>query len=155
MKKFKKKNKILWIITFLLISALTVSMLFAFVRIDRNEKTKTLGDSFFTYSIGVIDEDGTFKDGSTAICTKDFYTVDGLICELEENANISYQIFFFDSEKEFLDDSLLSENFDSAEDTVPESAAYFKIMIIPANDTEVTFFEINDYASQLNVTFNK
>ena len=61
MKNFKKKNSVnslKWILTYVLIAILSLSMVVAFVKIDKNEKTKTLGDSFFTYSIGVIDEDG-------------------------------------------------------------------------------------------------
>ena len=59
MGSFKKRlnvNKIKWYITFFFIAMLTVAMVFAFVKIDKQEKTKTLCSSSFTYSIGLLDD---------------------------------------------------------------------------------------------------
>lgn len=85
MSSFKKrinKNSIKWIITFTLLSLLLVSVVFAFVKIDRNEKTKKLGTSSFTYAIGLLNEKGEYEQGTSSIYLKDFCSVDGLTVEV-------------------------------------------------------------------------
>jgi hypothetical protein len=155
MSKFNKKKKnIKWIITFILISLLSVSMIFAFVKIDKNEKTKTLGTSVFTYSVGLIDETGKYEEGKSSIYTKDYYSTDGLTIELAEDSSVTYKIFWYDSNKEFLlASSDLSADFPTS--SVLENAKYFRLMVTPTNDSEVSLFEIRTYASQLTVTINK
>jgi hypothetical protein len=157
MGSFKKRlnvNKLKWYVTFFLIAILTVAMVFAFVKIDKQEKTKTLGSSSFTYSIGLLDEDGGYEQGTTSIYLKNYYSVDGLSVELDDDATVTYKVFFYDSEKEFIESTAdLNEDFDSS--STPETAEYFRIMITPTNDPEVSFFEINTYAGQLSVSINK
>lgn len=157
MSSFKKRfnnNSIKWIITFTLLSLLLVSVVFAFVKIDRNEKTKKLGTNSFTYAIGLLNEEGEYEQGTSSIYLKDFCSVDGLTVEVKEKATVTYKLFFYDEDKEFLSaTSDLSLNYDSA--SIPSSAEYFKIMITPTNDAEVSFFEISGYASQLTVSVNK
>lgn len=159
MSSFKKRmsaSNIKWIITFTLISILSIAIIFAFVKIDKNEKTKTLGTNLFTYEIGLLDVEGEFEEGTSSICMKDFQDVDGLSIEIDDKATITYKLFFYDADKEYIAESVtsdLSSNYDSS--LTPETAEYFKIMITPTNDAEVSVFEINDYASQLTVTVNK
>lgn len=153
--KHAKRDKVKWIVTFTLITFLCIALIFAFVRIDRNEKTKTIGADIFTYSIGILDESGEYEQGTSSIYTNDFYSVDGLTIEIKDKATITYQLFFFDAEKEFISSSSegLSLNFDSS--TIPENAEFFKVVITPTNDAEVSWTEIGTYAGQLTVTVNK
>ncbi len=154
MSSFKKRMNIKWIITFILIAMLTVALIFAFVKIEKNEKTKTLGTNSFTYAIGLLDAEGEYEQGTSSIYLKDFESVDGLTVEVKDKATVTYKLFFYDENKEFIDmTSDLSLNFDSS--STPETAEYFRIMITPTNDAEVSFFEINDYAGQLTVSVNK
>jgi len=157
MSSFKRrsaKGNIKWIITFALISILIVGMIFAFVKIDKNEKTKTLGTSSFTYSIGILDAEGKYEQGTTSIYTKEYHSVDGLTVEVDEDATVKYSIFFFDKDEKFVDKtSDLSLNYDGT--STPETAEYFKIMITPTNDAEVSWSEIGRYAGMLTVTVNK
>lgn len=158
MSSFRKKrisvSNIKWIITFVLIAMLSVAVIFAFVKIDKNEKTKTLGTNSFTYAIGLLDAEGEYEQGTSSIYTKDYYSVDGLTVELEEDATITYKLFFYDENKDFIDmTSDLSLNYDSS--STPETAEYFKVMITPTNDAEVSWTEISTYAGQLTVTVNK
>lgn len=157
MSSFKKRmsaNNIKWLVTFVLIAMLTLAVIFAFVKIDKNEKTKELGSSSFTYSIGLLDESGDYEQGTTSIYTKNYYSVDGLVCDLDEDATVTYKVCFYDEDKEFLSvtDSLST---DSDSTIVPASAEYFRIMITPTNDAEVSLFEVSNYAGQLTVTINK
>lgn len=152
--KHLNANKIKWIITFVLIAMLSIAVVFAFVKIDKNQKTKTLGTNSFTYAIGLLDAEGEYVQGTSSIYTKDFTSVDGLTVEIKEDATITYKLFFYDADKEFVDKtSDLSLNYDGS--SIPSTAEYFKIMITPTNDAEVSFFEIGTYAGQLTVTVNK
>ena len=154
-KKRKNKNGVMFFISFLLIAVLSVAVIFAFVKIDKNEKTKTLDSNRFTYSIGLLDETkGDYVQGTSSIYTKDFYNVDGLIIDVDEDATVKYKLYFFDENQELISTSEeLSSDFDST--TTPEGAKYFKVMITPTNDVEVSRSEISTYASQLTVTINK
>lgn len=157
MSSFKKRmsaSNIKWIITFVLIAMLSVAVIFAFVKIDKNEKTKTLGTNIFTYAIGLLDAEGEYEQGTSSIYMKDYYSVDGLTVELKDKATVTYKLFFYDEDKEFIDmTSDLSLSYDSS--STPATAEYFRIMITPTNDAEVSFFEIDDYAEQLTVSINK
>ena len=160
MSSFKKRifsaKNFKWIITFTLISILSIAVIFAFVKIDKNEKTKTLGTNSFTYAIGLLDAEGEYEQGTSSIYMKDYYSVDGLTVEIEDKATVTYKLFFYDADKEYIPNSAtpdLSLNYDGS--SAPVTAEYFRIMITPTNDAEVSFFEINNYASQLTVTINK
>ena len=157
MSSFKMRmsaNNFKWVVTFVLIAMLSIAVIFAFVKIDKNEKTRTLGTSSFTYSIGLLDSEGEYKQGTSSIYLKDYYSVDGLTIELKDKATVTYKLFFYDEDKEFVDmTSDLSLSYDST--STPATAEYFRIMITPTNDAEVSFFEIDDYAKQLTVSINK
>lgn len=157
MSSFKKRmsaNNIKWLVSLFLIAILSVAVVFAFVKIDKNEKTRTLGSNIFTYSVGLIDTEGKFEQGTSSIYTKDFTSVDGLTVEIKDDATITYKLFFFDKDEKLVEmTSALSSDYDSS--LTPETAEYFKIMITPTNDAEVSWFEIGTYAKQLTVTVNK
>lgn len=157
MSSFKKKiskTNLKFIVAFVLIALTAMASVVALAKIENKETTKTLGSGSLTYSIGLLDSEGAYEQGTTSIYSKDFESVDGLTIKVDENATITYSIFFFDADKKI--DSIqsdLTSDFDSSE--IPENAEYFKLMITPTNDAEVSFFEINTYAGQLTVTINK
>lgn len=157
MSSFKRRmsgSNFKFLITFILLAILSLAIVFAFVKIDKNETDKTIGTNFFTYSIGLLDEEGEYKQGTSSIYMKDYETVDGLTVEIKDKATITYKLFFFDKDKNFVDKtSELSAS--NSTFTVPATAEYFKLMITPTNDAEVSLFEINTYASQLTVKVNK
>ena len=85
---------------------------------------------------------------------KDYYSVDGLTIELKDKATVTYKLFFYDEDKEFIDmTSDLSLNYNNS--SIPTTAEYFRVMITPTNDAEVSWNEISTYAGQLTVTVNK
>ena len=157
MSSFKKrltKTNLKWLVTFVMIALLSLATIFAFVKIDKNETTKTLGSNAFTYSIGIIAEDGEIKQGTSSIYMKNLNEVDGLKVELEEDATVTYSIFFYNAEENLVDKKVdLTSNFDSSE--IPADAEFFRILVTPINDAEVSIFELNGYVSQLTVTINK
>lgn len=149
----KTKKVIVTIATVLI--TLTIFGLIAslFVKLDRQTSTTTIGSE--SYSIGTLDESGKFVEGDTAIYMRKAITTDGLKVELADNAEITYQIFFYDEKDQFISATdALSEDFTGA---IPENAKSAKIMITPTADADgkVTFFEISGYANQLTVTVKK
>lgn len=154
MSSFKQRLNFRWIITWIILGLLSISMIFAFVKIDKNQDTKEINGSVFNYSIGLLDEEGAYEQGTSSIYLKDYYSVDGLVIKLEEDATVTYKLCFYDEDKEFIEQTdSLSGNYDSS--AIPETAEYFRVMITPTNDSEVSFFEIDDYAKMLTVTINK
>lgn len=153
-KKRFSKNDIKWIVSLVLIAMLTIAVIFAFVKIDKNEKTKTLEANFLTYAVGLLDAEGEYEQGTSSIYLKDYYSVDGLTCDLEDDATITYKICFYDEDQNYLSStSSLNSDYDGT--AVPSNAEYFRIMITPTNDAEVSLFEVSTYANQLTVTINK
>ena len=152
-KKFDSLN-LKWIISLVLIALLSVAMVFAFVKIDKTETTKTIGGNSFNYSVGLLDEEGKYEQGTSSIYMKNFYDVDGLDVDLADDATVTYKISFYDADQKFVSmtDSL-SEDFDGS--TTPENAEYFRIMVTPTNDPEVSWTEIGRYAGMLTVSISK
>ena len=77
-------------------------------------------------------------------------------CELKDDANIKYQLFFYDKDGEFISASAeLTADYDGT--NIPETAESVKIMITPIEDEDgkVSLMEVLGYANQLTVTVNK
>lgn len=150
----KKSDMVKWIITFIVGLLLIAAVVALFVKLHRQTTTTTIGGE--AYSIGTIDETGAYKEGDTAIYMRKAITTDGLKCELEENAKIKYQLFFYDKDGKFLSASAeLTTNYDGT--NIPETAESVKIMITPTADEDgkVSLMEVLGYANQLTVTVNK
>ena len=149
----KKSDMVKWIITFIVGLLLIAAVVALFVKLDRQTSTTTIGGE--AYSIGTIDETGEYKEGDTAIYLRKAITTKGLKCELEENAKIKYQLFFYDKDGKFL--SASAEQTADFNGPVPENATSVKIMITPTEDEDgkVSVVEVLGYANQLTVTVNK
>ena len=157
MSSFKKrfsKNNLKWFVTYLLISVLAIGLIFAFAKISDSEETKTLKSNIFTYSIGCIDDEGKFDKDDSSICLRDFYLVEDVVIEIDDKAEVTYKMFFYDEDEKFIRcTNDLSSDYDSS--ITPATAKYFKLVIIPVEDSDVSVFEIGSYASQLTITVNK
>lgn len=152
MKPFKgnKKNLAILIASvlgFVLLLSLIIAL---FVKLDRQTTTQEIGRE--AYSIGLLNEDGSEKDGKTAIRTG-FITVDGLACDLQDKADITYELYFYDGDEKFI-----SASGSQAVDwsgSVPGNAKYVRIVITPKADEEVTLLEVRGYMEQLTVRVNR
>lgn len=151
LRRHMTSDKTKWMITFVLIALLAVGVIFAVVKLNKQITTQTIGTT--AYSIGMLDEKGEYAQDTSSIYTKNHIKTDGLQCELAENARITYKLYFYDKDKEFLS-ATTAQSTDYAGE-IPETAKYVKIVITPTNDAEVSIFEKGDYAQQLTVTVNK
>ena len=151
--RHKKSDMVKWVVTLLVGLALIAAVVALFVKLDRQTSTTTIGGE--AYSIGTIDETGEYAEGDTAIYLRNGITTDGLKCELADDAQIKYQLFFYDADGAFLEAS--EELTSDWNGSAPEGAESVKIMITPTEDEDgkVSLFEVLGYADQLTVTVNK
>lgn len=147
----KKLDLIFKIIVCVLLVALIGGVTYAIVRVVQKDETKEI--SSLAYKIGALDDNGAFMNNTASIVSKDFISSDGLTVKLQENAEVSYKVFFYDTDKAFVSASEV-QSADYA-GTIPENAKYAKIVITPLHDAEVSIFEMSGYAKQLTVTVNK
>lgn len=151
--KNKKLKKVALITGGVLGVVLTAGII---VGVANNKETKDVG-GYFSYEIGTLDESGEETRGDTsAIRMKNFQKVKGLNVELEKNATVTYEIFYYDKDKNFLESLEQTDDYDESE--LPGGAAtaeYFKIVITPTSDAEVSKSEISKYEKQLEVTIDK
>lgn len=156
-KKMKAKTK-KWLKVGCMIIAtvLTLGVVVTIASRCDSSKTKELGA--FDYKIGALsDTDGkTVKDDKSGLVSKDIYDIDGLTVELAKDADVKYQLNFYDKDKEWLSVSTYSEDFDAdkVEALKTIGAEYARIEIIPLEDEdgEVGLFEKSSYIKQVTVT---
>lgn len=155
MSRFRTgKNRILTVITFILCLALLGGVIGLAVKLERQTSINKLGGE--AYSIGAIDEKGDYKESTASIYTRKGITVDGLKCELQENAKIKYQLFFYDKDGKFVSaSSELTSDFNGT--GTPTTAKTVKIVIIPTADEDgkVSLTEVLGYAAQLSVQYSR
>lgn len=127
-----------------------------FFGLSGNDDTKTVNSSSF--SIGAIDAEGKAIDSKLSLYTKDKNTIEGLEITIVDEPTITYQVFFYDEDGNFVSASeSLDTDFDAT--TIPEGASTFRIVITPdevdGEAVEITTLNKSTYAKQLEVTFNK
>lgn len=126
------------------------------IGVANNKDTKDVG-GVFAYEIGTLDTNGEKTKGDTsAIRSKDFNSVKGLSVELAKDATVTYELFFYDKDYAFLESLKQTDDYDKSElPSGAETSAYYKIVITPTNDAEVSWTEISKYEKQVTVTIDK
>lgn len=157
-KKVSSKWKVVClIIVGVLAMILTFGLIAGFVR-DAGDDRKQVAGAGYHWEIGSLDAAGKETDGDTScVRTKNYYSADDLDINLEKDATITYVVYFFDEDKNFLAVSAeQTDDFDMSE--APETDVeieYFKIVVTPKADAEVSALEIQGYIEQLEATVNK
>ena len=153
LQKHKTADKIKWIIVFLLLIGLIATTATLFVKLDRQTTVTQIGAE--AYIIGTLGEDGKKADGDTSIVTRSAVTVDGLKVDIADDATVTYTIYFYGSEDEFISKTnALSADFNG---DIPETAKTAKIVITPTADEDgkVDLTEVLGYVGQVTVTINR
>ena len=154
LKRHKTSDMIKWVIVFLLIIGLIATTVTLFVKLDRQTTVTEIGAE--AYIIGTLDDEGAETDGDTSIVTRNAVTTDGLKVEIADDADVTYTIYFYGSEDEFISKTdALTEDFDGS--AIPENAETAKIVITPTADEDgkVDLTEVLGYAGQVTVTVNR
>jgi len=116
-----------------------------------DDPTKTLNPS---WAIGGLTAQGQYLETKESIYTKNAFECQGLDIEIDFDNNISYQVFFYDFENDFLSSTgKLTANYN--EETTPVLASYARIVVTPKDDQKISWYEKGGYADQLTITVNK
>ena len=153
LRKHKASDMVKWVIIFLIAIGLIGAVITLVIRLDRQTTVTEIGAELYT--IAALDENGKQTDGDTSIVTRSAFTTDGLKVEIEDEATVTYTLYFYGSENEFISKTAaLSEDFDGS---IPENAETAKIVITPIEDEDgkVELTEVLGYAGQVTVTVNK
>lgn len=143
------------------IAALAMASVVAFVKIGKLEKTKDVGT--LSYSIGTINEqDGKKAKSEHSLRSKHLSADKFDKIVIQDKPDVTYQIFYYNADKKFIGKSAdLSADTTELEktqtvETVTENVKYFRV-VIKVTDTakKVTIFNMNKYVKQVTVTLNK
>lgn len=143
------------------IAALAMASVVAFVKIGKLEKTKDVG--MLSYSIGTINEqDGKEAKSEHALRSKHLSADKFNKIVIQDKPDVTYQIFYYNADKKFIGKSAdLSADTTELEktqtvETATENVKYFRVVIKVTNTAKkVTIFNMNKYVKQVTVTLNK
>lgn len=124
------RNKTKFYIIFVSIALIAVAIICAFFKIDGLVANKKLSNS--NYGVGAISAEGKVIESKLSFYTKDLLAVEGSEITLEDDATISYRVFFYDEDEKFLSATEeINENL--SEEDIVEGAKFFRVMITPAD----------------------
>lgn len=147
--KAKTKNILLIVLSCVLI----FGALFGIIALFSNEDDSTTKKVSPSYSVGGLTADGKYLETDESIYTKDAFECDGLIVTPIFESTISYELYFYDFDGNFIESTgKLTESY---KEELPFSCKSCRIVITPNNDTEIKWYEINSYTKQLNIEVSK
>ena len=106
------------------------------------------------YEVGSLNTTGKYAEAEDKLYTKTAFKCKGLTVKLDFDANVEYQIFFYDEDEYYISST---EKLDASyNDEVPENAVYARIVIYPefgsdVSEPSITIFNKGDYTKQLLV----
>ena len=153
LRKHKTADAVKWVVVFLLVIGLIGAVITLFVMLDRQTTVTEIGAE--QYMIGGLDDEGAAAEGDTSIVTRGTFTTDGLKVELADEAEVTYELYFYDADGEFVSKTAaLSADFNGE---IPENAEYAKCVITPTADEDgkVDLTEVLGYAGQVTITVNR
>ena len=154
LRKHKTADAVKWVVVFLLVIGLIGAVITLFVMLDRQTTVTEIGAE--AYTIAALDDSGEQTDGDTSIVTRNAFTVDGLKVAIADDATVTYALYFYDADGEFVSKTAdLSADFDGS--AIPENAESAKIVITPTADEDgkIDLTEVLGYAGQITVTVNR
>lgn len=154
LRKHKTADAVKWVVVFLLVIGLIGAVVTLFVMLDRQTTVTKIGAE--SYTIAALDDSGEQTDGDTSIVTRNAVTTDGLKVEIADDATVTYALYFYDADGEFVSKTAdLSADFDGS--AIPENAESAKIVITPTADEDgkVDLTEVIGYANSLTITVNR
>lgn len=153
LKRHKISDTIKWVIIFLLMIGVIGAVITLFVMLDRQTTVTEIGPE--AYTIATLDENGVQTEGDTSIVTRDMFAANGLKVELSDEASVTYRLFFYDGEGNFI--SATGDLYADFDGEIPENAAYAKCEVTPTADEDgkVDLTEVLGYAGQVTITVNR
>lgn len=143
----------LWLKIIIIIAVLSLvgGGIFGIVKLVDDGKFDSKKISPLSFSVGGLDGNGNYMNTDQSIYTKDAFECQGLNCTLDFDNEISYQVYFYDQNNEFVHTTgRLTGAF--VQDSIPFFAKYARIVITPNDDNKVSKLEVMKYAKQLKTT---
>ena len=152
-----KKDRWKWFLIFGAVALVVVMIVGIFLKLGRMETSQTLSNT--SYSIGSIDtSSGKVIESRQNAYTKSMYKVDNMEITLSDDATISYKVFFYDKDKDFIS-ATNSLNADFDLNTLPSSAEYFRVVITPAQvdgeNVVLNLINLSKYTNQIRIVVVK
>lgn len=157
-KKYKAKNRTKKIVAGIVAAVVAIAALAGIIALFRpntkDEKIK-INPAF---SVGALDESGAYEKSESTLYTKDAFAAEGLETKVDFDATISYQLFYYDENVEFLSASGTLNVNHVAE--LPEGTEYARVMIMPdwtgveVEDQEIGALDKSKYTSQIEFWVN-
>lgn len=153
--KYKTKQTLKQIVSILLLCAVGFGAVVGISAISKklNSDDKTIHP---TFSVGSITSAGKGDSSDkSSIYTKDAFECKGLKVELDFDATVRYQAFFYDELGNYISNSA-TEKYDESEDlsaVIPTDAVYARLVVTPDDDEdgEIKWYEVSKYSSQLTI----
>ena len=142
------------LISFVLVIAIILGVA-SFALSLSQKTTKTV--SSLSFSVGSLNNDGSYKKSKTSIYTKELFECEGLTVTLDFEADLEYQVFYYVDKYTYVGRTgKMSEEYSRGDDC-PE-AKYARIVITPElgdSKEEIYSWEAFNYARYLKITVNK
>ena len=154
LSRHKAADTVKWVIIFLIAIGLIGAVIGLAIKLDRQTTVTEIGAE--QYIIGGLDDEGAAAEGDTSIVTRGTFTTDGLKVELADEATVTYELFFYDGEDNFISSTgALSADYNGS--AIPVNAASAKCVITPTADEDgkVDFTEVLGYAGQVTIIVNR
>ena len=157
---YKTKNTLKQILAVALAGLAAFGAIFGLVKLSEvlKEETKVIHPSF---EVGGINAEGKGdKDLNGSIYTKESFECQGLEVKLDFDAEVSYQIYYYNDLDELK--AVSSEYTASMILAVPSSASHARIVVTPfwdddveEDDRVVQWYDVAKYANQLEIRVDK
>ncbi len=155
MKKINFKSKKTWkkVLTVGLVCVLTLGAVFGITALVGKVEEETTKKLNLSWEVGGLDEQGKYLETKESIYTKDAFECKGLNIKMAFDNDVSYRIFFYDYNDEFVSSTeLLTANYSADIDMFVKSA---RIVITPNEDSKISWYEKSGYAKQLTISVDK
>ena len=142
-------NKTKEIISVLLVAAIVIAAISGIV-VYSARTHRTVSSTVF--SRGALDSNGKHINSDTALYTEELIQCRGLIVEVDFEAKLEYEIFFYRADESFIGSTgPLTEDYEL---TGYDNAKYCRIVITPElkdGAKKIRFWEVLSYADQITV----
>lgn len=154
MKSKKRKDLITKIISVVLVVATLIGVVAVIGHFAKNNaEDDGLIKVSPSYKIGELNSEGKYVETQKSIYTKESFECQGLVVESEFDSTVTYNIYFYDSNGNYISSTGKQEgNYNKA---IPSAASHCRIVITPNEDDKISWYEINGYAKQLTVKVSK
>ena len=154
-KKLTSKATRQKVLGWLLVAALAICAICGAVALVKaiDSDTKTVHSVWARGSLDI--ETGDYVESTESIYTKKAFKCAGLEIELDFDAAIEYQVFFYDKNGNFLADKVTDDLDGAYVSEVPTDAYYARVVVTPLEDENVSRLEVGEYSGQIKISVAK